>query len=64
VIDGDLVALNTEGKPDFTLMQSYKSTEFLVYFVFIHQLQNRHYDQGGRGTAGAIRRFSGTDCSR
>jgi ATP-dependent DNA ligase len=25
VIDGELVALNTEGKPDFNLMQNYKS---------------------------------------
>jgi len=34
VIDGELVALNAEGKPDFNLMQNYKSAEFLVYFVF------------------------------
>jgi bifunctional non-homologous end joining protein LigD len=34
VIDGELVALNAEGKPDFNLMQNYKSAQFLVYFVF------------------------------
>lgn len=34
VIDGELVALNAEGKPDFNLMQNYKSAEFMVYFVF------------------------------
>ena len=34
VIDGELVALNAEGKPDFNQMQNYKSAELLVYFVF------------------------------
>jgi bifunctional non-homologous end joining protein LigD len=34
VIDGELVALNAEGRPDFNLMQNYKSAECLVYFVF------------------------------
>jgi len=34
VIDGELVALNAEGKPDFNLLQNYKSAELLVYFVF------------------------------
>ena len=33
-IDGELMALNAEGKPDFNRMQNYKSAEFLVYFVF------------------------------
>ncbi len=28
------MALNAEGKPDFNLMQNYKSAQFLVYFVF------------------------------
>jgi bifunctional non-homologous end joining protein LigD len=34
VIDGELVALNAEGRPDFNLMQNYKSADFMVYFVF------------------------------
>ena len=35
VIDGELAALNTEGMPDFNLMQNYKSAEaHLVYFAF------------------------------
>jgi bifunctional non-homologous end joining protein LigD len=35
VIDGELVALNPEGKPDFNLMQNYKSAAaHLVYFAF------------------------------
>lgn len=35
VIDGELVALNSEGRPDFNLLQNYRSSEsHLVYFVF------------------------------
>ena len=35
VIDGELVALNTEGIPDFNLMRNYKSAAaHLVYFAF------------------------------
>jgi DNA ligase D-like protein (predicted ligase) len=35
VLDGELVALNAEGKPDFNLLQNFRSAEaFIVYFVF------------------------------
>jgi bifunctional non-homologous end joining protein LigD len=35
VLDGELVALNAEGKPDFNLLQNYRSSEsHLVYFAF------------------------------
>lgn len=34
VIDGEVVALNEEGKPDFSLLQNYKSDVTLQYYVF------------------------------
>jgi bifunctional non-homologous end joining protein LigD len=34
VLDGELVVLNAEGKPDFDALQAYKGDQPLVYYVF------------------------------
>jgi ATP-dependent DNA ligase len=35
VIDGELVAIDNDGRPDFNLLQNYRSSEaHLVYFAF------------------------------
>jgi bifunctional non-homologous end joining protein LigD len=34
VLDGEVVVLNEEGKPDFQKLQNYKGTDNLVYYVF------------------------------
>src|SRR5205085_11749082 len=34
VLDGEIVAVNDEGKPDFSLLQNYKGQGLLIYYVF------------------------------
>ena len=34
VIDGEIVVLNENGKPNFSALQNYKSTDALAFYVF------------------------------